>query len=489
MAADSKARLFVALRQPVAALTVVQIASVREGQSIIDEAAGVLGERPSATIPLIAEAGRAGDCLDAARDAARAWTPDAGVVFLLDRTPPEPADAAAFWRAMNLLREQWAAVPAHIVFMLRPRNYEFLLGVADHLAAWMPLKLDLRGVSGELPTDLLQLPHEREIWTTPQDPASARMTLKHLEEDLAKQLETGDLDEANLSRKYYLPMAVAAISAHDLSRADRLLGKIDANVLSENDRLRFWWQKTFVALEQSNWDVAEVYTKQIMDWANANHSKAFQARAAVALSQVARNRGDYTSAEDWCRFAFIILHAEGDVEGMAIVYEELGLIAEARHALDDAKSHYESSLKLLESDGSASLRSAILFKLGGLALNVLDFDAAELRFKQSLDVALDSGLSNRAVISLCWLAHLRERQQDLVSAARYLVDALVLTSKSATANYQDEVGLVLSGLCAELEPAERAEVVAALEAKGLPKDLAFPESGASHAPPANPVNG
>jgi tetratricopeptide (TPR) repeat protein len=208
MAGDAdKATLRRALQQRIPALTAVEIASKEQGQALREELTRELVGRPYASVDLVADSASAVAVFDAARKEVAAWPPDDGVLFIVDQTPGDAPEAAAFWRTLNLQREHWGSLPAHVVFLLRPDNYEMMLRAADHLASWMPLKFDLRP-AGEGATAM----HSDTIsgMTGSEDPRSASLTLKLLEEDLARYLAKPTHDPRVLLRRFYLPAASAA---------------------------------------------------------------------------------------------------------------------------------------------------------------------------------------------------------------------------------------------------------------------------------------
>jgi tetratricopeptide (TPR) repeat protein len=197
-----------ALGQTIPALTVVEVASRKHARAFAEEMKALVAGRPCETLDLIAEPAHANSLIEEARRIVSSWPADEGVLFLVDETPGEAGDATEFWRTLNLQREQWGSLAAHVVFVLRPDNYRLLLRAADHLATWMPLKFDLR----EPPEPWGTLQQETAMAASSgKDTRSSRLTLRLLEEDLNDYFARPEQDQRILLHRFYLPMAKAAL--------------------------------------------------------------------------------------------------------------------------------------------------------------------------------------------------------------------------------------------------------------------------------------
>ncbi len=216
-----------AVRQRISGMSVVEVDTAHQTNDLIKKLSNEIGERPLATIPFQVSDG-ASNFLAASRNAIRQLPTEEGVLFLTDAQDSDGDTAHQFWSEMNLLRESWAALDCHVVFMLLPGNYRMLIKAADHLADQIPLKLHL---TQSEETSLSRITNG-PVLSGNLSPRAARQQLSMSELGLAAALQKGT-PKSQLIRRYYLPMIEAAIALNDLNLAQFLLKKV-----SEADILR-----------------------------------------------------------------------------------------------------------------------------------------------------------------------------------------------------------------------------------------------------------
>jgi len=234
-----------AVRQSVAALTVVEVDTVARAHELVDLLKFESENRPSALLSLTAVPGAATTLLDASRKITGAWHSGTGVLFLVDDGQKTDEKAPRFWADMNAQRESWDALNCHIIFFLLPSNYRLLLQVAGHLADWMPLKLhitDLADVSGYEEKDRASY-QSAVLGAGKLTPKIAGQQLAILEQQLSVALHEG-VQRKTLARRYYLPMFEAAMSLSDLNRAQSLRQKVPEKDLQAGDIIK-WWGMNF----------------------------------------------------------------------------------------------------------------------------------------------------------------------------------------------------------------------------------------------------
>ncbi|MDL1985952.1 MAG: hypothetical protein LWX54_17555, partial [Deltaproteobacteria bacterium] len=235
-----------AVRQSVAALTVVEVDTVARAQELVGLLKFELDKRPSALLSLTALPGAAARLLDESRKITETWHPGDGVLFLIDNGQKKDEGAPRFWADMNAQRESWDALNCHIIFFLLPSNYRLLLQAAEHLADWMPLKLHITD-----PADAFRYEEKDRasyqsavLSSSNLTPKIARQQLAILEQQLAVALHEG-IPRQTIARRYYLPMFEAAMSLSDLNRAQSLRQKVPEKDLQAGDilkwcRMNFW---------------------------------------------------------------------------------------------------------------------------------------------------------------------------------------------------------------------------------------------------------
>jgi tetratricopeptide (TPR) repeat protein len=406
-----------AVRQSVAALTVVEVDTVAQARELVDLLKFELDKRPSALLSLTAVPGAATHLLDASRKITGAWHSGAGVLFLIDNGQKKDEGAPRFWADMNAQRESWDALNCHIIFFLLPSNYRLLLQTAEHLADWMPLKLRITD-----PADAYG--YEDKGRTTYQNavlgagkltPKIARQQLAILEQQLSAALHEG-IPRKTLARRYYLPMFEAAMSLSDLNRAQSLRQKVPEKDLQAGDIIK-WWRMNFELDHQlHHLTTAGSWTDKLSKWADKTGNQSLKANSLHNLGIIAEERREFEKAEDWCKKSLKIFKQLGDEHNAAITYHQLGMIAEERREFEEAEDWYEKSLKIKERLGNEHGAASTYHQLGRIAQERRDFEEAENWYKKSLQIFEQLGNEHGAASTYHQLGIIAEKRRDFEEA-------------------------------------------------------------------------
>ncbi len=358
-----------AVRQSVAALTVVEVDTVARAHELVDLLKFELDKRPSALFSLTAVPDAATSLLDESRKITGTWHSGAGVLFLIDNGQKKDAGAPLFWADMNAQRESWDALNCHIIFFLLPSNYRLLLQVAEHLADWMPLKLhitDPADVSGY--EDKYRASDQNAVLGASKlTPKTARQQLAILEQQLAVALHEG-IPRETLARRYYLPMFEAAISLSDLNRAQSLRQKVAEKDLQAGDIIKWWFMNFELDYLLHRLNRAESWTDKLNKWADKTGNESLKANALHNLGIIAEERREFEEAEDWYKKSLKISEQLGNEHGAAITYHQIGIIAEKRREFEEAEDWYKKSLKIEEQLGDEHGAAITYWQLGYLGL-------------------------------------------------------------------------------------------------------------------------
>ncbi|MEU9893338.1 tetratricopeptide repeat protein [Streptomyces phaeochromogenes] len=109
------------------------------------------------------------------------------------------------------------------------------------------------------------------------------------------------------------------------------------------------------------------------------------------LGMVAQQRGRLDEAEDWYRQSLTINEDLGDRPGMAITYHQLGRVAEERGRLDEAGDWYRQSLTIEKDLGNRPGMASAYGQLGRVAQQRGRLDEAEDWYRRSLTINEDLG--------------------------------------------------------------------------------------------------
>ncbi|MCD4805851.1 MAG: tetratricopeptide repeat protein [Desulfobacterales bacterium] len=376
-----------AVRQSVAALTVVEVDTVARANELVDFLKFELDKRPSALLSLTAVPGAATRLLDASRKITETWHSGAGVLFLIDNGQKKDEGAPRFWADMNAQRESWDALKCHIIFFLLPSNYRLLLRTAEHLADWMPLKLHITDpADGSGYEDNDRASYQSAVLSSSNlTPKIARQQLAILEQQLSAALHEG-IPRETLARRYYLPMFEAAMSLSDLNRAQSLRQKVPEKDLQAGDIINWWYMNFELDYMLHRLTSAESWADKLNKWADKTSDELLKANALHNLGMIAGERRDFEKAEDWYKKSLKISERLGNEHDVASTYHQLGRIAEKRRDFEKAENWYKKSLKISERLGHEHLAASTYHQLGIIAQKRREFEKAEDWYKKSLNI-------------------------------------------------------------------------------------------------------
>ncbi len=421
-------RLRNAVRQPIAALTAVEVDTVARARETVDELHLLLPDRPNDTLDLNSVTMQPGALLDAARTTVTGWPPEIGVLFVIDRTEPGDNEPVNFWREMNFLREAWDTLAVHVIFLLLPLNYRLMLTVADHFADWIPLRFHLLDSTREARIDSFDVPSERSFGSEALSPVVARQRLAQLEPALAQALRE-HTPPTVLMRRFYLPMFEAAVSLGDFHRAAALFDHVDEDALSAADHPRWFGIATIYHLERSELPQAHKTATELLQHALKCGNADREAAACHYLGRLSQEQCDYRAAERWYRKSLAISERLGNERRIASAYHSLGAIAAEQHQLNAAEHWYGKSLEAGEKLGEPWGAADTYHQLGLIAQERRDLAAAEQWYRRSL--AADEKLGHEhGVASTCHqLGRVYQERRDFTAAERWYRRSLALGTK------------------------------------------------------------
>ncbi|MGE0086755.1 MAG: tetratricopeptide repeat protein, partial [Desulfococcaceae bacterium] len=317
-----------AARDPVSALTAVEVDTQHRADALVKILQQELSNRPNAVLPFLCSQSPA-LLLDQARQAISDWTKHEGVLFIADQGDADEKDAHQFWTEMNFLRESWGGLKCHVIFFLLPLNYRAMIRDADHLADWIPLKLHILGISEDDAANLSYQMRDSAFSENEMSFETARQVLSGLQEQLSEAVHQG-VDKSLLVRRYYLPMFEAAMTIYDLQRAQSLRRHISESDIKETELPEWLYKNYELDSELRNFDEAEKSIKRLLDWAKEKNEYGWEASSCHSLGRIAQERRDFEAAEKWYRKSLEISEKHGNEHGAASTYHQLGMIAEER---------------------------------------------------------------------------------------------------------------------------------------------------------------
>jgi len=444
-----------AVRQSVAALTVVEVDTVARAHELVDLLKFELDKRPSALLSLTAVPGAATHLLDASRKITGAWHSGAGVLFLIDDGQKKDEGALLFWADMNAQRESWDALNCHIIFFLLPSNYRLLLQTAEHLADWMPLKLHI--------TDLADVfRYEDKDSASYQNvvlgagkltPKIARQQLAILEQQLAVALYEG-IPRKTLARRYYLPMFEAAMSLSDLNRAQSLRQKVSEKDLQAGDIIKWWEMNFWLDYLLHHLTSAESWADKLNKWADKTDNQLLKAVSLHNLGIISEERREFEKAEDWYKKSLKISEQLGNEQDAASTYHNLGIIAQERREFEKAEDWYKKSLKISEQLGNEHGAAITYHQLGMIAGERREFEKAEDWYKKSLKISERLGDEHGAARAYRQMGYLGLLQGRMEDSGRWSVKSIAAFSRTRD---PDRANQVINNFCIAYQQASQSE--------------------------------
>jgi tetratricopeptide (TPR) repeat protein len=136
---------------------------------------------------------------------------------------------------------------------------------------------------------------------------------------------------------------------------------------------------------------------QVLEASKSANARRHLATAYHQLGNVAYARGALDDAEAWYKKSLAIKEALGDRAGMAMSYHQLGMVAQQRGALDDAEALYKKSLAIKEALGDRPGMATSYHQLGNVAYARGALEDAEAWYKKALAIA--EALDNRPYVA------------------------------------------------------------------------------------------
>jgi len=205
-----------------------------------------------------------------------------------------------------------------------------------------------------------------------------------------------------------------------------------------------------IALDAHNLAEAdEVYNRIRLTLEGAEEADERDRRLAIVyhqLGMVAQRRGDLDQAEDWYKKSLEIEEALGNRPGMANSYGQLGILAQRRGDLDQAEDWYKKSLEIEEALGNRPGMANSYGQLGILAQRRGDLDQAEDWYKKSLKIS--EALGNRTGLAKTYhqLGIVAELRGDLDQAEAWYKKSLeikeALGNRPGMATTYGQLGLL-----------------------------------------------
>jgi tetratricopeptide (TPR) repeat protein len=435
-------RLKRALLMPVPELIAAEVESPARAREIILELALDLGRR-SHVIELDYHRSTAAAVLDEARRACAELREDVGAqtppfLSIIDvsenreGTAEQPSEddngSRAFWRDMNLLREEWDRLGAQTILLLQSYHWRRLLRFADHLAAWIFVKVHLVRASPELEAGMSRA--EGPIGHHRLSPKEAQERLETVGRQLAEAKSRGPADKSWI-RRFYLPLLEAALARADGPLARRLLDEALPweKDLARNDVPQWIELNRQMKVAAGDLDTAQGFAERLARWAEENNDIERRAWGFEALGDIAFRRSEYHTASSQYEQALETYRQIGHLPGKANCIKRLGDIAFALSDYETARVWYGQARYAYQQMGSLQGVASSSLGLGEIALLHANHAAARVLYEQALPLYKNVGDRLGEANCLKRLGDIALEWANLDSARARYEEALLLYKK------------------------------------------------------------
>lgn len=264
--------------------------------------------------------------------------------------------------------------------------------------------------------------------TASSSPVAARELLDELTSRL-DQVKQESPSPEKLAQDYYLPMFEAAVTLQIFSQADALRQEIVEDNIPDCELPR-WWSLNFeLDFCQQRFGKAEEWCQrgmiQLEDGTNENGS----AIIFHQLGMIAQNRHDLDAAEQWYRMALEAATRAGNDSAASITYHQMGMLALEQHDLVAAEEWYDKSLCIKESDGNGPGLVLTCHQLGIVAQQEWDLEAAESWYNRARQLSEEIGFDRAAANAYHQLGRIAMERDQFDDAELWYKKALDITKR------------------------------------------------------------
>jgi tetratricopeptide (TPR) repeat protein len=172
---------------------------------------------------------------------------------------------------------------------------------------------------------------------------------------------------------------------------------------------------------------------------------------------IARSRGDYDRAEEYCSESLQIRQELGDRSDIASSLDDLGYITQDRGDYNKAEEYHSQSLQIRQELGDRAGTADSLSDLSDIARGRGDYDKAKEYYIQSLRIRQELGDRSGIAISLAEFALLYLERGDIDTAVR-LITVVRDTFARFSSGYREKFQELLVSLRGQFED-ERFEAL------------------------------
>jgi tetratricopeptide (TPR) repeat protein len=213
-----------------------------------------------------------------------------------------------------------------------------------------------------------------------------------------------------------------AIEVKNLAEADNLYHRMSRHASAVRDRdgeAVAYHELGLIARLRSEFEVAEQWYLKSISTKEDRGGGTYQELGTLALE-----RRNFSVANDWYYKSLAIFEKAGDTYGTAVIFYQLGIVAEAQFDLTSAKQHFLKALSLVESQ--TEIAGQIYYHLGRVRQKGADIQEAEKCYLKALAVAEMQQDTRRAAPIYYQLGMIAQERRDFSAASRWYHTSLAI---------------------------------------------------------------
>jgi len=233
-------------------------------------------------------------------------------------------------------------------------------------------------------------------------------------------------------KKYLLTTAFfcfwITLHAQNLNRLDSLKLKL-ANEKTDTGRIVLYYRISY-ELQFSDPGQALTYAQKALEESERTGFKKGKGNTLIQFGNIEQQRGDNAKAEEYYLKALAILEDEKDLNGIAICYNNLGILAHNNNNFDLALKYYGKSLEINRKTGKKPGEATSLFGIGTLYENQAKYDSALKYYFLALRLSERAGEGRLLAYGKMSLANVYFAMENYSLSIKYNEEAISLLEKN-----------------------------------------------------------
>jgi serine phosphatase RsbU (regulator of sigma subunit) len=235
------------------------------------------------------------------------------------------------------------------------------------------------------------------------------------------------------SIKFFIPVIVIFLTGitlygQNLNKLDSLKVKLTQEK-SDTGKIVLLYRISY-ELQFSDLALSEKYANDALDESERIHFRKGTGNSLIQLGNIRQQKGENIKAEEYYLKALEILREADDLEGIAICYNNMGIISHNKNDLPGALRYYRKSVEINRKTGKIRVEASSLYGIGTIYENQEKYDSALYYYFQAISLSESAGDNRLLAYGKMSLANVYFAMENYAQSLRYNEEAIVLLEKS-----------------------------------------------------------